>query len=43
MTSVRRSGAVSPGEAEWRCDIGGGGVALCRRGRRSGTVTSKEA
>ena len=31
--------ALSPGEEEWRCDIEGGGVALCHRGRRGGAVT----
>ena len=30
-------------EAEWRCDTGGGGVALCHWERRSGAVTSREA
>ena len=34
---------MSPGEAEWRCDIEGGVVALLHRGRRSGAVSPGEA
>ena len=34
---------MTQGEAEWRCVTGGGGVALCHRGRRSGAVTPGEA
>ena len=34
---------MTQGEAEWRYDTGGGGVALCHRGRLSGAVTPGEA
>ena len=37
-----RSGAVTPGEAEWRCVTGRGGVVLLHRERRSGAVSPGE-